>query len=246
MSAVDPLHRPTLHTPCTIADIAAAMQAEEIVYNTATMRILCAQWACEHGCAGFSFRSVWSHNLGNKRPKSKEPYCILRSAHENAKPEKVPADATLLPPDPKWATPVGEVAYMPNPLRNKFCAWPTLREGVRALHRFYAEARFAKAMAAAAAGDLMGFVFAIHAQKYFTADVHKYHAVLRDNLTRYDRWVASLPDLEPCEPAFPEVKLDWFDVQLQLGAKVPPPAEWPSALDMIKSLGLDGSAPNVA
>ena len=123
-----------------------------------TLAILVAQCALETG----NWKSCWNHNQGNIRGTFFGAWTSFKAG------EIIDGKEVILEPG----------------ANNKFRAYPSAIEGVQDYMRFLGidttpdngkPNRYEKAWAAAEAGDLRAFVFALHAAGYFTADPKRYY-----------------------------------------------------------------------
>jgi hypothetical protein len=234
------LFHPTVKTPVSLDELTALLEHQRIAMSPMALRLLFAQLCAEHGVQNYTVQNVWCYNLGNKRPMASEPYCLLASAWENAKPKDVPPGSTLLAPSPRWSTPEGMVAYLPPVAQNRFRAYDSMEEGLLGLLQFYEKPRWRAAQQALLVGDSAGFVRELKKQGYFSAAESKYLAALTPHLARFDRWEAQKPDLPPAEPSEEVAGTAWYQTLLerQLTAVGPTerPVEFRTTEDLLKDI----------
>lgn len=124
-------------------------------------------------------QSCWCWNVGNIRGRAPSgDFCLLRGAHEFARPDRVPKGATIIPTPAGHVTPAGMVAYLPPPETQEFRAYASIEEAcddyVEVLSR-----RFQRSWRqfVGEGTDPALFVDAMKADGYFTGDVTNYRNV---------------------------------------------------------------------
>lgn len=171
---------PPRRTPFTPRELAQAYEyalGGDGKVGAPLIAVLMAHCALETGRdvkAGLIGPSCWNYNLGNVKaaPSWQGLYTCIRLNEYLLRGGK----RTLVWFSPEGEEPLGaeRCAVPPGHPQTRMRAFVSLEEGARAKLNFLHAPRFRFAMEAAQRGDPSSYVNAIHAQKYFTADLVPY------------------------------------------------------------------------
>ncbi len=190
-----PRELPSVRTPCTPADLYAALAAAAPELSRASRLVLLAQWSLETA----EGHAMWNWNIGNVkgRPDGSDGRSWQYFSCNEILPAPVAARIVAAAPPRKdgpgpsaaitSTRPNGDVIvwFYPNHPYACFRAFGTLDEGTRDYVQMQ-RTRFASAWPAVLAGDPAAFGHALKLAHYYTADESGYMGTLQRLYQRYE------------------------------------------------------------